>query len=259
MVVILIILIAVNLILWAVLLIKFKKLFSTKKIIDETRREMDLMIKDINANTERNILLVRNSINQLDSKINDAELKMKLFSEATERLRNMIGEADRINKLSNQNALSYKTYYQKKTNQSLTQKKVSDAYKNQNESENEINPNLRFEINNEITKNSNVTNVTQDGAAYREVPLLITKVFDDEIEKSENHEIHKKQKNNYENFNEFQNELELDFSADLNSKKTNLSLNEQIARLFHNGYSASQISAELGCSESEVLLVIDLL
>ena len=47
------------------MLIRFKRLFSTDKIIEKTREIMDNMLMDLNRNAERNVGLVNDSIKML--------------------------------------------------------------------------------------------------------------------------------------------------------------------------------------------------
>ena len=87
-----------NIILWVVLLIRFKNLFSTDKIIENTREKVNRIIKDVDTATDRNTYLTKEMQRRLEKAVQDAETRMELFNQATERLRDMIAEADRINK-----------------------------------------------------------------------------------------------------------------------------------------------------------------
>ena len=69
------------------------------------------------------------------------------------------------------------------------------------------------------------TIVTPEGAAYKEVPLIITKVYDDKAE----------------------------------TQKSNRTLKENVERLFQQGMQIDDIAAELSCSTSEVQFIIDML
>ena len=51
-------LVLINLGLWIIFLLKFKDLFSTEKIIEKTRYEMEKLVKDINNNAETNINII---------------------------------------------------------------------------------------------------------------------------------------------------------------------------------------------------------
>ena len=87
-----------NIILWVVLLIRFKNLFSTDKIIENTREKVNRIIKDVDTATDRNTYLTKEMQRRLEKAVQDAQTRMELFNQATERLRDMIAEADRINK-----------------------------------------------------------------------------------------------------------------------------------------------------------------
>ena len=47
----------INIVLWIILLIRFKKLFSTDKIIKTTTEKMNKLVMEIDNATERNIFL----------------------------------------------------------------------------------------------------------------------------------------------------------------------------------------------------------
>ncbi len=54
-----------NIIMWAVFLAKFKKLFSAGSVVDETRDILNKMLMDINNNAARNINLLEEKIREL--------------------------------------------------------------------------------------------------------------------------------------------------------------------------------------------------
>ena len=54
-----------NIIMWAVFLAKFKKLFSAGSVVDETRDILNKMLMDINNNAARNINLLEDKIREL--------------------------------------------------------------------------------------------------------------------------------------------------------------------------------------------------
>ena len=159
----------VNLILWAILLIRFKRIFSTDKIVEKTEQQLNHLIKEIDMAADRDTYLAKETSKRINNEIEEAERKMELFQEATNRLRDMIAEADKINK-----------------GQKYTIKHVVDpdsAYEINVSNKKPEQGNL-FEQNNDaysdIKKSKpvqkNETIVTPDGAAYQEVPLIITKV-----------------------------------------------------------------------------------
>ena len=195
-----------NIILWIVFLIRFKRLFSTDKIIEKTEQKMNHLIKEIDQAADRDTYLAKETSKRIKSQIEEAERKMELFQEATNRLRDMIAEADRINK-----------------GQKYTIKPAVDpdaAYEVKIKDKKPEQGNL-FEQNEE-------TVVTPDGAAVHEIPLIITKVYDEQSNKMSESE-----------------------------RKKNMTATVQ--RLFAEGYSADQISQKLNCSITEVQFIIDLI
>ena len=72
------------------------------------------------------------------------------------------------------------------------------------------------------------TVVTPDGAAYKEVPLIVTKVYDDSKDAVKN-------------------------------QNTNSSLKEKVEKLFNQGMQVDDIAQELSCPASEVQFIIDML
>ena len=196
----------VNLILWAILLIRFKRLFSTDKIVEKTEQQLNHLIKEIDMAADRDTYLAKETSKRIKNQIEEAEQKMELFNQATNRLRDMIAEADKINKGQKYNiqpAVDPEAAYEL----NIKNKKPEQG-------------NL-FEQNNE-------TIVTPDGAAYQEVPLIITKVYDDQPNK-------------------------------LSEAERKKNMTATVQKLFAQGYSADEISQKLNCSITEVQFIIDLL
>ena len=61
----------VSLILMIVILIRFKKLFSTDAIIDKTKSQMNRVIMDVNNNANRDIELINESSRRLRALLNE--------------------------------------------------------------------------------------------------------------------------------------------------------------------------------------------
>ena len=83
-----------------------------------------------------------------------------------------------------------------------------------------------FDEENEDSIFSDVTKVTDEGAAYKEVPLIITKIYDDQVNEK---------------------------------KKSNKQIDEKVEKLFRQGMNVDDIAAELSCSIAEVQFIIDML
>ena len=203
------------------MLVRFKRLFSTDKIIEKTEQKLNHLIKEIDMAADRDTYLARETSKRIKNQIEEAESKMELFKEATSRLRDMIAEADKINKgqkYTIQPAIDPESAYEinvsnKKPEQGNLFEQNNDTYS---------------DLRNKKSIQKNETIVTSDGAAIQEVPLIITKVYDDQPNKMTEAE-----------------------------KKKNLSLN--VRRLFSEGMSADEISKKLNCSITEVQFIIDLL
>ena len=118
MTVFIIVLTLINIGLWLVFLLKFRRLFSTDKIIEKTKARVNEIEKQINTITDRNLYIAKETKNNIETMLNDVDRKMDLFKEATQRLRSMISEADKINRLSNQ-SLSLHQDFSKYQNQNL--------------------------------------------------------------------------------------------------------------------------------------------
>lgn len=70
-----------NIFAWIIILIRFKKLFSTDDIIADTKESCNSILKDLNSNVDRNITLIDRRIETLASLIKDADKRIKLLSD----------------------------------------------------------------------------------------------------------------------------------------------------------------------------------
>ena len=203
------------------MLIRFKRLFSTDKIIEKTEQKLNHLIKEIDIAADRDTYLAKETSKRIKKEIEEAERKMELFQEATNRLRDMIAEADKINKGQK---YTIKPAVDPDAAYEITMNNKKPEQGNLFEQNNDTYSNLRDKKS--ILKNETI--VTHDGTALQEVPLIITKVFDEHPDKMTDAE-----------------------------KKKNLSMN--VRRLFSEGLSADEISKKLNCSITEVQFIIDLL
>ncbi len=195
----------INLILWAVFLIRFKRLFSTDQIIEKTEQKVNHFIKEIDMAADRDTYLAKETTKRIQNMLDDADRKMELFKEATNRLRDMIAEADKINK-----------------GQKYSFKPVVES-----DSAYEINiKNSKPEQGNLFENNENVE--TQDRGNSHEIPLIITKIVDNQPHKLTDEEKKKK-------------------------------MPELVRKMFREGVPAEEIAANLNCSITEVQFIIDML
>lgn len=228
---------SLSIILIIVILIKFNKLFSTHAIIEKTQKQMDKVIADVNRNVKRDIELINEATLRTRSLIKECDIKMEQFKEATQRLREMINEVDKVTK-KNTKSIIYSDYIEKDGLANIKPVGYKESYK-KTKNTFTIDPNSSYEsVHKDSIQGSlfdepkqqkksilnDETKVTPEGAAYKEVPLIITKVYDDRI-----------QNNNV------------------------TQINEKVEKLFRQGMSADDIASELSCSISEVQLIIDLL
>ena len=230
----------INIILWVIFLVRFKKLFSTDKIINTTTEKMNKLVMEIDKATERNIFLTDASEKKIQKLLTEADKNMELFKEANKRLRDMISEAEKVSKRNEIRSPIYEPVREVIRQELPTQpktervvKKNIDAYL-QN-SRKAIEPESTFKLvdsvqqdlfeENKVDITDTVTKITEDGAAYKEVPLIITRVYDEKPVPKEN-------------------------------KKKNLT--KAVQELYNNGLTVTQIANELSCSITEVQLIIDM-
>lgn len=221
-----IILSSIAIILMIVILIKFKKLFSTEAIIEKTKKQMNRMIVDINNNANMDIELINESTKRTRALLNEADRKMEAFKEATQRLRDMIAEAEKASKKNKRGIIFEKNPLPEIPPVSRENKNPyidpASAYR-------VVNSDLQqslFEEDNKTDLIKDEVKITQDGAAYKEVPLIVTKIFNDKP---------------------------------MNNRISAKELPEKVERLFKSGMNVEEIAAELSCSISEVEFIIDML
>lgn len=227
-----IILSSISIILMLVILFKFKKLFSTGAIIEKTQNQMNRVIMDVNNNANRDLELINEATKRTRALINEADKKMETFKEATQILRGMIAEAEKVSKKN------YKSPIYSDIEGLSNIKPV--GYKEEKKSA-YIDPDASFEITKTSSPQGSLfdeveirpksilkdeTKVTTDGAAYKEVPLIITKVYDDKAKEI---------------------------------SKSSQSINQKVEKLFQQGMQIEEIAAELSCSIAEVQFIIDML
>ena len=246
-----------NIICWIIFFIRFKKIFSTDKIVEKTKNQMNKMIQDIDQVTDRDMYLVREASKNIKKLMEDADKKMEEFSVAGDRLRTMIAETDKINKSNSgiHNSDLFKepapTPIKRKT---LTNPQINSYLKNTKAAQ-KINPDSSFEVtpmvqgdlfSSEASQSSSIlkdeTTITSDGAAYKEVPLIITEVYEDkpaeETDSTENNSV-------YENKNKKPNKT--------------TTLQENVILMHNQGYENDEIALALSCSRTEVDFIIDML
>ncbi|MCR5189539.1 MAG: hypothetical protein K6C97_11445 [Treponema sp.] len=224
---------SIAIILMVVILIKFKKLFSTEKIIEKTKNQMNRVIIDVNNNANRDIELINEATKRTRALLNDADRKMDQFRQAGQLLDNKIALAENphsnINHLGSRPVIIENEYKHHKNNYEENKAKIKNPYINPNDAyEIKKDPNQKSLFDEENTESvlNDVTKITNDGAAYKEVPLIITKIYDDKVNEQ---------------------------------KRSNKQIDDKVEKLFRQGMNVDDIAAELSCSIAEVQFIIDML
>ena len=222
----------VSLILMIIIIIRFKKLFSTDAIIDKTKSQMNRVIMDVNNNANRDIELINESSRRLRALLNEADKKMESFREATQLLRNLIAETEKENLKQREKKSSY---IDPDSSYRLTDKV----------------PPKQGSLFDEVPKTQakpilkDETLLTPDGAAYKEVPLIVTKVYDEKP---------------VEEVNQNKNQTVPQYKQQFKVPKTqDQTLKEKVEKLFNQGMQIDDIAMELSCPSSEVQFIIDML
>lgn len=210
-----------NIVLWIIFLVKFKKLFSTDDVISKTRSEMNNMIMDMNRNTERDI---------------------NLIDDRTQKLKLVIAEADRhiaLARAEEENRASAQELRTAVNRTPAVERRAVDTYKRAAVGE-KPRPEASYEVTDTGIRAAGVQKslfdetakavdtqakvvVQEDGAAYAEVPVITPKVF----------------------FSETPVTPKKDFT-------------KQVTDLAATGLTVEQIAKELSCSLSEVQMVLDM-
>ncbi len=219
----------VSLILMIIILVRFKKLFSTDSIIEKTKAQMNRVIIDVNNNANRDIELINESSRRLRALLNEADKKMENFREATQLLRDTIAEAEK-NGRSHHSSNPVRASID--PDASFRVRNIPPASGGQQSLFDEVE---KTQETKSILKDETI--LTNDGAAYKEVPLINTKVYDDKLG------IVQKQK-----------------EAQILQKQTSdRSLKDKVEKLFNQGMQIEAIAQELSCPASEVQFIIDMI
>lgn len=219
----------VSLILMIIILVRFKKLFSTDSIIEKTKSQMNRVITDVNANANRDMELINESSRRLRALLNEADKKMETFREATQLLHNTIAEAEKTGR----------THHSVNSTRPAIDPDASYRVRSVPQTPG-VQQSLFDEVEKEEEKNSilkDETIVTKTGEAYKEVPVINTTTYDEKIG------LIKRQKE----------------ALELQSQNSDRSLKEKVERLFNQGMQINDIAQELSCPASEVQFIIDML
>lgn len=209
----------INLILWLVFFLKFKKLFTTDDEIQKTRQQYELLINDINQNTLSNINLIDGKIEELNSLIEIADRRLATINSEESFIKN---KTDTLN-----NSVLTQAKQTKAT-------RTKTASKQNNFASDVIDQDAAFEVNVNVKKardksarkssTKQIHTIDSEGNAYGEVPVISPKIYMSE-----------------------------------NPIQTKRAINSQIAKLYNAGYTVEQISKQINKSTTEVQFIIDML
>ena len=215
-----------NVVMWMVFLWKFKKLFTTDNVIEETRVQYNNLIADMNKNTRNNIVVIEDRIRSLKALVSDAEKKIKILNDIEKK-----GYA--LNEFHE--AISGKK-------SGVTEKKVVDAYKKSKGASNiELDSSVvlsgkariksdesegqgsLFDDGNRTIDTTAKVNVNSKGESWAAVPVVVPKVFVPE--------------------------------NPIPRKKDRMA---QIVRMYDSGMTAEEIAEELSLTDMEVQFALSL-
>ena len=223
-------LVLINLGLWIIFLFKFKDLFSTDKIIEKTRYEMEKLVKDINNNAETNINIIDERVRKMKALVREADLKIEQIETRLSLLNKQISD------INLNNVASVQKKKKKSSNQnfsySVTQTGMQFAEKQKtlfDENDSEV-----FKESSGYSKNSS--------SLYQTIPVVSPSGFEFEVV-SENKENQSDVKN-------------------LNIPRSELSVSElrqKIILLHSQGKSMEAIASSLSITPAEVQFALDFL
>lgn len=233
--VILILICIFNVVMWIVFLRHFKNLFTTEDIISGTKDEVNKILMDLDRQTERNLMLMDNSISKMKSLNAEIDKKLKLLDDLKNSAAGAAGLTARINSKPSAGRKIAASAYEKSRSPKKTISSEDTVVLTRNGEQFSVEPlqttlfnektDFSPEKSSEIPVNTDI-HVDEQGAAYAQIPVVAPKVFVS------------------------------DTFADLS--KAPETLKDKILKLYDQGYGADVISKELGCSATEVQFVLDI-
>lgn len=215
--------VAINVALWVIFLIRFKRLFSPDDVIEKTRAEMDNMIRDINNNTVRAIDIIDDRKKQLNRLIEEADRRIALARSEEAKKISVSALRDTLDKkavseVSRRAANTYK----KNAPRSRPAPDASYAVTGEGEAISEKQHSL-FDDRQEEVRTKTEMNVMRDGTSYAKVPVIKPDVY---------------------------------FSETPIVPKKNFT--KQVLEMAEMGLAIEQIAKQLSCSKTEVQMILDM-
>jgi len=243
------------LIILSILLIKFKKLFSTDNILKKVQDLMEKRIKEIDTITYRDAQLIRETSKNVHEQMAQAEATMNKYQEAIQRLRKLIAQSEQISigNLNESEIADYPKY---------TEKESESDYEGL--SENEIN------FRKELKSYENIDSQNKmDFSEFNKIGSKIQKSDSlENVSDIENLSEINKPRQSTISPEDSRNQIEFDYSKlvknrpkpslDKIPKRQKQSFNDDVRILFNSGYNMEEIAKHLSCSTTEVQYVLDL-
>lgn len=220
-------------VLLSIIIIKFKKLFSTEAIIEKTKNQMNKIIADINQNANMDIELINNATKRIRDLMKESEQHMSEFQEAARILRDLISKVKTDDKVDFVNNPIY---------MDSLGLGVNDSKENIN-----FNSNPDDNIKN---KNNNKTN-NFAANAYKMNQQSLFDHTDDEINKDNSNETVENNKLNLIP------KIITNIIPD-SQENVKLTLDERVRKLHASGMDVDEIARKLKCSTAEVQFIIEM-
>ena len=215
--------VAVNVALWIVFILRFKRLFSVDDVIEKARAEMDNILRDINNNTVRAIDIIEDRKKQLDRLIEEADRRIALAQSEEAKKKSLSALRDTLEKktvseVSRRAANTYK----KNVPRSRPSPDASYAVTGEGEALSEMQHSLFDDKQKEVSTKAEM-NVMGDGSSYAKVPVIKPDVY---------------------------------FSETPVVPKKNFT--KQVLEMSEMGLTIEQIAKQLSCSKTEVQMILDM-
>lgn len=238
-----------NVVLWIIFIIRFKRLFSTDSIIEQTKTQINKIVKDMDSSTERDIFLASESVKRINNAIADAEQKMEIYNQASKRLHDLISETDKINKSINKKNSIYKDIGQAvpvaKTTSYSTTSNINAYLKNKPVQENSSakKEEIQTDLFSQVEQQNNDLQLQPKKEEQNTDSLQITQIIQEETQESNEQQVNPL----------FDNYSETSLSHDSSD------LTENVKYLFNQGFDVKEIASKLSCSIIQVQFIIDML
>ena len=215
--------VAINIALWIVFTVRFKRLFSADDVIEKTKAEMDNMIRDINNNTVRAIDIIDDRTKRLKRLIEEADKRIALAQSEEAKKKSLSALRDMLDKKTVPEASRRAANtYKKNAPRSRPTPDASYAVTGEGEVFAEMQHSL-FDDKREEVHTKAEMNVMGDGTSYAKVPVIKPDVY---------------------------------FSETPVVPKKNFT--KQVLEMSEMGLTIEQIAKQLSCSKTEVQMILDM-